>query len=337
MKVFRVVSFLVFSVCLCALCGAWLRFDAAASGRASGERSRPSPDKTGKAQPMELADFDKRCHASGVLVCEGFDPADKFRPAKWPATGLYPSGDGQLRGTLDTSVKASGQGSLRFEIPPHSPANASGYWRQAIGKNFGTGTTYYVQFRQRFSREMLKNPFGDTTWKQALFHNASATCSEMEITTVQYYQAGFPFMYTACGARMIATNGGNPPYLLEQGDYNCWYGQYNAKSCFMYPPEQWVTFYYEVSVGHWGKPDSAVNAWVALDGQQYRQWIKIKDFLLQNDTPGQDYDTVTLLTYMTGKSMKIDHPTAYTWYDELIVSTEPIAPPTASDDLTHAK
>ena len=305
MKVFRVVSFLVFSVCLCALCGAWLRFDAAASGRASGERSRPSPDKTGKAQPMELADFDKRCHASGVLVCEGFDSADKFRPAKWPATGLYPSGDGQLRGTLDTSVKASGQGSLRFEIPPHSPANASGYWRQAIGKNFGTGTTYYVQFRQRFSREMLKNPFGDTTWKQALFHNASATCSEMEITTVQYYQAGFPFMYTACGARMIATNGGNPPYLLEQGDYNCWYGQYNAKSCFMYPPEQWVTFYYEVSVGHWGKPDSAVNAWVALDGQQYRQWIKIKDFLLQNDT-GQDYDTVMLLTYMTGKSMKMD-------------------------------
>ncbi len=171
MKVFRVVSFLVFSVCLCALCGAWLRFDAAASGRASGERSRPSPDKTGKAQPMELADFDKRCHASGVLVCEGFDSADKFRPAKWPATGLYPSGDGQLRGTLDTSVKASGQGSLRFEIPPHSPANASGYWRQMIGKNFGAGTTYYVQFRQRFSREMLKNNFGDTTWKQALFHN----------------------------------------------------------------------------------------------------------------------------------------------------------------------
>ncbi len=341
MKHYRIVSLFLVSACLCTLPVERVRLRVHASGT-----ERPVSEKlddiaraknSNKTPPVELADFDKRCHANGVLVCEGFDSPDKFVVAKWPATGLYLSGDEKLRGTLDTSVKASGKGSLRFEIPPHSPANASGYWRQAMGKNFGTGTTYYVQFRQRFSKEMLKNPFGDTTWKQALFHNASATCSDMEITTVQYYHDGFPFMYTACGARMIATNGGNPPYLLEQGDYNCWYGQYNAKSCFMYPADQWVTFYYEVTVGHWGKPDSAVNAWIALDGQQYRQWIKIKDFVLQNEHPGQGYDTVTLLTYMTGKSMTIEHPTAYTWYDELIVSTDPIAPPTASDDLSHAK
>jgi hypothetical protein len=341
MKANRIVPLFVVSACLCALGAGWMRsrVEASGAGRPTREEpeSTPLPKKTNKPQPMELADFEKRCHASGVLVCEGFDSADKFQAAKWPATGLYPAADGKLRGTLDTSVKASGRGSLRFEIPPHSPANSAGYWRQEIGKNFGSGTTYYVQFRQRFSKEMLKNPFGDTTWKQALFHNASATCSEMEITTVQYYRDGFPMMYTACGARMIATNGGDPPYLLEQGDYNCWYGQYNTKNCFMYPAEQWVTFYYQVSVGHWGKPDSTINAWVALDGQGYRQWIKIKDFMLQNDNPGQDYDTVTLLTYMTGKSMNIDHPAAYTWYDELIVSTEPIAPPTASDDQSHAK
>jgi hypothetical protein len=300
-------------------------------------RAETAKDKKDRAQPAQMADFETRCHAPGVLVCEGFDSQEKFMAARWPATGLYPAGDGPLRGTLDTSIKASGKGSLRFEIPSHSPPNNSGYWRQLIGHNFGAGTTFYVQFRQRFSKEMLKNPWGDTTWKQVLFHNASATCSEMEITTVQYYHAGFPMMYTACGARMIATNEGRPPYLLEQGDYNCWYGQYNAKSCFMYPADQWVTFYYQVSVGQWGKPDSTVNAWVALDGQEYKQWIKMKDFMLRNDTPGKDYDTVTLLTYMTSKSMAIDHPTAYTWYDELIVSSEPIALPTLSDDQAHAK
>ena len=334
MKAFLKVSSFLAVACVCAVGAARMKpkVDAATDERTAWEKRESDvlPGTMTKPQRVELADFDKRCHATGVLVCEGFDSADKFQAAKWPASGLYPSGDGKLRGTLDTSVKASGRGSLRFEIPSHSPANASGYWRQMIGKSFGVGTTYYVQFRQRFSKEMLKNSFGDTTWKQALFHNGAATCSEIEIATVQYYHDGFPMMYTACGGRMIATNGGQPPYLLEQGDYNCWYGQYNAKSCFMYPAEQWVTFYYQVSIGHWGKGDSTVNAWVALDGQQYRQWIKIKDFVLQNDNPGQDYDAVTLLTYMTGKSMSIDHPAAYTWYDELIVSSEPISPPVSS-------
>jgi len=37
---------------------------------------------------------------------------------------------------------------------------------------------------------------------------------------------------------------------------------------------------------------------------------------------------VTLLTYMTGRSSTISAgPTAYTWYDELIVSSQPVAPP----------
>jgi hypothetical protein len=309
-------------------------------GGATGNSAMVEPNSAPEATGVEAreavraqeapADFATRCHAAGVLVCEGFDTPDKLAAAKWPATGLYPAADGALRGTLDPQVKASGTGSLRFEIPTHSPANAAGYWRQTIGHDFGSGTTYYVQFRQRFSKEMLKNKWGDTTWKQVLFHNASGTCSDLEIATVQYYQAGFPMMYTACGAHMIATNDGKPPYLLEQGDYNCWYGQYNAKSCFMYPADQWVTFYYQVSVGHWGKPDSTINAWAALDGQPYRQWIKIKDFTLQNEHPGQDYDTITLLPYMTNKSMSIEHATAYTWYDELIVSSEPIALPTAS-------
>jgi len=36
---------------------------------------------------------------------------------------------------------------------------------------------------------------------------------------------------------------------------------------------------------------------------------------------------VYLTTYMTGKDQGADHPTAFAWYDELIVSTEPIAVP----------
>ena len=286
--------------------------------------------ETGKAEAQVLQDFDPRCKVAGVLICEGFDSPTDFLPARWPASGLYPAWDKVFRGTIDRTVKASGRGSLRFEIPSHSAANAAGFWLQRMGHSFGEGSTFYVQFRQRFSQEMLKNKWGDTTWKQVIFHNSESTCADVELTTGQYYQEGFPIMYTECGAHSLYTNGGNPPTKLEQGDYNCWYSHYNPKDCFFYPANQWVTFYYEISIGHWGKPDSTIKAWVALDGQPFRQWIALPNFVLKNDNPGHDYDSLTLLTYMTNKDTTVDHPTAYTWYDELIISTRPIALPASA-------
>jgi hypothetical protein len=175
---------------------------------------------------------------------------------------------------------------------------------------------------------MLKNDWGDTTWKQVIFHNEDATCADVELTTAQYYHSGFPIMYTDCGARSLVTNNGKPPYKHQQGGYNCWYGNTNPKDCFMYPANQWVVFYYQISIGHWGKPDSIINAWVGVDGKPLRQWVKMPNFILNNDRPGRDYDCLTLLTYMTNKNNRMDHPTAYAWYDELIVSTQAIAPPT---------
>ena len=54
------------------------------------------------------------------------------------------------------------------------------------------------------------------------------------------------------------------------------------------------------------------------------------EFLSSNEdsTAGADYDMVALLTYMTGRSPTTSAgPAAYTWYGELIVSTQPAAPP----------
>ena len=282
------------------------------------------PDSGGSA---DLEDFERRCQAPGVLLCKGFDSPSDFVRAVWPASGPYPAWDGAMRGTLDTQVKASGNGSLRFEIPSYSGPNTAGYCRQAMGRSFGEGATFYVQFRQRFSPEMLTNQWGGTTtWKQTIFHNARATCADVELATGNYYRAGFPVMNTDCGARGLSTNNGIPPYLHQQGDYNCPYGSTSPAHCFFYPANQWVTFYYQVSIGHWGRPDSTIKAWVALPGKPYKQWINMTNFVLNNSAPGNDYDTVTLLPYMTGKDLKIyGGPTAYTWYEELIISTRPIA------------
>lgn len=297
------------------------------------EDSRLTLQKSGSEQvPGELRSFEQRCQSSGVLVCEGFEKLDEFIGARYPHVGLYPAWDGVIRGFRDTSIRASGYSSLRFEVPTHSAANASGYWKQPIGRDFDEGSTFFVQFRQRFSKEMLKNNWGNTTWKQAIFHHDSATCGALELTTVQYYNSGFPTMYTDCGARSLFSNNGKPPTKLEQGEYNCWYGNYNPKDCFFYPADRWMTFYYQVSIGHWGKPDSTVNAWVALDGKPYKQWIQMSNFVLDRDGPNEGFNTVTLLTYMTGKDIQTSNPVAYTWYDDLIVSTEPIAPPSPAND-----
>lgn len=287
------------------------------------------PALTQGAVDKQPQDFAIRCHAAGVVVCQGFDSPLINISARWPRPGLYPGGDNLIHGKFDREQKASGEGSLRFEILPHTGANAAGSWRQPLGRDFGQGSTFYVQFQERLSPEMLKNDWGDTTWKQVIFHNEKATCADVELTTGQYYHKGLPIMYTDCGARAIVTNDGTPPYKLQQGDYNCWYSNYNPKDCFLYPAEHWVTFYYQISIGHWGKPDSNINAWVSVDGDPYRQWIKMPNFVLKNDHPGQDYDCVTLLTYMTNKDASLNLPTAYAWYDELIVSTQPIAPPAA--------
>lgn len=299
-----------------------------ATHSASGESSKES------GVELTPADFETRCAVKGVLVCEGFDDPVKFRPAVYPANGLYPDGGGQIKGTQDTEIKTSGGGSLRFEIDSHTGANVTGSWRQGFGKDFGPHSTFYVQYRFRMSPEMLNQNWGDpsghTSWKVAIFHFFPKTCGDVELTTTNYYNSGVAILYTDCGGRGLYTNEGKPPYLRQQAEtskqgYNCWYG--SDSNCFRFIANTWMTLYYRVSIGDWGKPNSSVEAWAGLPGQPLKQWINLHNFVLNVDTPGNNYDSVDLLNYMTGKDAKLDHPKAYTWYDELIVSSKPIAPP----------
>jgi chitodextrinase len=298
-----------------------------------------------------LQDFQTRCAQTGIIVCQGFDNPAVFTAAKWPASGLYPDANGTIQGAMDTTIVASGAGSLKFTVPSLASANSSGYWRQLFTPNltagptsatmFGANSTFYLQFRQRFSIEYLTNNWvtssgAKTFWKQDIMSNDNSTCGNIELTTVNLYQRRFPGMYSQCGNDGFQTNLNNGDFLLEQGDasgngYNCHYQTANntATSCFIYPADTWVTFYYKVSIGTWGQPNSTIQAWVSVGGGPYTEYINMTNHTLYEDTPaGADYDMVTLLTYMTGRSSTVNAgPTAYTWFDELIVSGQPIAPP----------
>jgi hypothetical protein len=285
-------------------------------------------------------DFQVRCSAPGILVCKGFDNASDFAIAIWPNSGLYPSNNqtGPVEGFQDTAVKASGNSSLRFEIHGLTGQDPTGFWRQAFGQSFGQNSTFYVQYRVRFSPEMTNTDWWSLVgaqYKISIIHNSQSTCADTELTTFDRYSDDLPMMYTDCGSRTIVTNNGIPPYLMQQGDYNCPYGSISSTNCFIYQPNQWYTFYYKVSIGTWGQANSSIQAWVAPEGQPYKQWINMTSFTLYNAGPGPDYSHITLTNHMTGKNSSVNHPTAYTWYDELIVSTQPIAAPGGSSSSTQ--
>jgi len=293
-------------------------------------------------------DFAARCAAAGVVKCVGFDntTTDIVR-----GQNLSADGQGQYRARLDQSMKASGAGSLVFELPPppHAGANIAGNWYTTgptgMGAMFSENSTFYVQFRMRLSPEMLNNSW-DSFWKTILFHYNTQTCGSIELATVNQYLSGRPFMYTDCGARHMTTtlDGSRPtmdtPLLLQQGDFKCQYGQVNAQTCLFFVPNEWVTFYYKVHVGTWDQPNSMIEAWISREGSsQYQQWIRVPNFSLSCNTdpcsqqPGksQGYNNLTITPYMTSLSPSSGKAGVVSriWFDELIVSTQPIAAPGA--------
>jgi hypothetical protein len=273
--------------------------------------------------------FDQRCAATGVLICEGFDLPSDFVPAQYPGSGLYP-GSCPTCDFRDTSIKASGLGSYRMEIPGRTGSRPSGNWVQRFNHTFGENSTFYVSFSFRPDRNWMTNDWealSGTSPKIVIFHNyKGGTCAATEITTVNAGARGYLTGYLECGKRGLYTNEGNPPYQLEQGQYPCWWNESGPSGkCWYFHPEEWSTLYYKVSIGTWGKPNSTVEAWVARQGQKMEKWIDLPKFVLHTDSEG--FDALTLTQYMTNKDPKVDHPTAYAWYDDLIISAGPIPPP----------
>jgi hypothetical protein len=297
-----------------------------------------------------LQDFQTRCAQPGVIVCQGFDDPSVFTHLGLSDvhSGSYPGGG---YATQDTTNTASGAGSLMFTVPSMGGANSAGYWKQlftpdinageASATMFSQNSTFYVQYRQRFSPEFLTNVWpqiggGKTYWKQQIIANFNSSCGSIELTTVNVNSQGFPEMYSHCGSDNFIVDIGNSDFLLEQGDtatsgYNCHYQSAlnGPTSCAKYTSNKWYTYYYKVQIGAWGAPNSTIQAWVSSDGGPYIQWLNMQNHVLNDDVPaGHEYNTIYLLPYMTNRDSNVSAgPVSYTWYDELIVSTTPIAAP----------
>jgi hypothetical protein len=314
-------------LCFCLMaCLAWfLGATPATSSRAERAAERGITNTHDSIPSEATVDFQNRCRGPGVLKCIGFDSESDIKPF------TAPDGNGVMQAAYDGRVMASGSGSLRFEIPSRAGQNTSGTWTSGLGAGFGPGQTFYVQFRERFSPEIVKPNSQGNGWKQVIFHMGHKTCGAIELTTQNTYNRGYPQMYTDCGSRSFDVDLGNGDFLYEKGDYNCHRWKPSPATCAFYRANEWMTFYYEVKIGRWGQPESTIKAWVAYDGKPFKQFADAEHYRLDFDSgPSDVYDTITFTPYNTGRSPGVNYPPAQVWYDELIVSSQPIAAPGAT-------
>lgn len=292
------------------------------------------------AQTAADLDFQKRRSGPGVVNSVNFDSPASVRQY------LEPAWDGVYHGTVDTSVKASGAGSLRFTIPESSRANAAGSFTLNFASNFsrqfGEGGEFYIQWRQRFSSSFLETNFGGDGWKQIIVgegdraNQGAPGCSELEIVMHNSYFRGLPELYHSCHRFLnlsMPTAGGD--ILLQPGnaDGDCLYSKnpggklIGNPPCFVYRADEWMTFQMHVKIGHWNMPDSLVEVWGSHEGQPSVRFISMDNYTLHNSDPLHKYGKLYLTPYMTSREQNKITPIAYTWYDELIISTSKIPDP----------
>ncbi len=332
------------------------------------------------------ANFATRCAAAGVIRCQGFDLASSI------ANTIYGGNSGiDTNGTsipvLDSTVKASGASSLKMTIPANSTANSSGdYWlnfSDDLLTQFGAGTAFYVQWRQRFSSCMLfqgsaepctgpaRAYAGAAGWKQVHIgtgdkpgcttsNNSSglcySSCSDLETVPTNTLHRGFPQMYQGCPGNNVdlfepfssiyssndfkLQNARPTPFCLYQaGVINP--ANYYAPNgnCIPYVADEWMTFKIKITVGNRNGSrfdNSRIEMWVAREGQPSVQVLNFPYSIYAGAAvDDQKFGKVWFDIYNTGKSGAETNPVAYSWYDELIVSTQDIADPNAAPDTTN--
>jgi len=310
------------------------------------------------------ANFSYRCNQPGVLNCQGFDTSAIFATAvntTTPTDGFTEANEPNW--SLDTTNKVSGAGSAHCSIAASASENPCGDYWAMFGQgsnlvNMGVGSTFYVQFAFRADSTWtttnwtLYGPNGDNTApKIVIFDNVQSSCDFTEITTHNHDAKDLPIVYTDCGALAATSSNGttwdNNGQYWQQGwlsaspfaGYECAYnnGAFNGPNCFTFTANQWYTIYYKVSVGSWTSANSTIQAWIAPYGSQLRQWISVTNYNFGgNDnncnTAGTGsgssacaFNNLHLTQYMTDKIGAGDgSPAANVWYDELIISSQPI-------------
>jgi hypothetical protein len=311
--------------------------------------------------------FAERCAQPGVVKCVGFDTVTELNYGNGGVSGAYQQNSGILppygtsdytRATLDTANKASGGGSLKFTIPANSGSDTSGSYftnfSQDLSTQFGENSEFYVQWRQRFSPEFINTKYaGGDGWKQIIIGTGDkpgqwySSCTTLETVLVNTYHRGLPHMYNSCtgsashgpynpfeepfnGSDFKLQNARTSPYCLYSQGRTSYFAP--TGNCFGYAPNEWMTFQVQIKIGPRVGDEfvnSTVTLWMAREGKASEPVIAWGPYNLSagSASDNQKFGKLWLLPYNTNKSASATNPTAYTWYDELVISRTKIADP----------
>jgi len=268
----------------------------------------PAPTPTPVPSPT-TSDFATRCRAAGVVRCFGFESSADLRGPLEPngadPTYLAQAGE-KTTPTLDTTIAASGQGSLRFDVPSLSSSNAAGAFyanfSDDLSVRFGENSEFYVQWRQRFNQAFIDTFFTED-WGDGKSHAQGGikqiilspgdtpirtwdSCEANDLVLTTYYQHRIPVGYNSCvGSASHGAYAGFyesvPPgpsdwKLQNATSPACLYSQNQGSSdgpgCFVWRANEWMTFKVWVKLGPrnltTGEFDnSEVKVWAAHAGQ----------------------------------------------------------------------
>ena len=261
--------------------------------------------------------------------------------------------------TRDTTVSASGASSLKFTIPAKSGSDSSGSYFTNFSADlsvlFGENSEFFVQWRQRFSPEFVATKFlGGGGWKQIIIGAGDklngkfeTSCTALETVVQNLQHRGFPQMYNSCTGS--TSHGAYNPFEAPFNSFDfklqngrpapyCLYSQGNSSyfaptgNCFGYVANEWLTFQIRIKTGPRVNDEftnSHVTLWVGRLGKPSELVLDWGPYNLSAGAPSENqrYGKLWLLPYNTGKDSSVTNPTAYTWYDELIISRNQISDP----------
>ena len=300
------------------------------------------------------AEFSKRCSRPEVVRCFGFDNQAQTDPYIYP-----PSWQKVKRARVVQDIRASGNGSLRFEVPSGSGANTSGSFWLNFSDNFkiqfGENSEFYVQWVQRFSQEFLGTTYRNGVgWKQAIIGTGDqpgkhySSCTDLEVVVQNTYQRGFAQLYNSCSGS--TSHRGYDPFQQNYaaGDFKlqnarqspyCLYSQAASQTyfppngnCFGYVANEWLTFQMHFKLGPRVGDEfvnSYVTMWIGREGQPSEEVFNWGPYNLSAGSrmADQKFGKIWFLPYHTGKDFSQIHPTGYVWYDELVISRKKIQDP----------
>lgn len=323
--------------------------------------------------PPTGGDFAQRCAAVGVLRCFGFDIDSDLNFGIGGKMGAWGSNYGYIppygssdysRITRDTAQMASGASSLRFTIPSNVGSDVAGAWFANFTPNLSyqvsEGQEVYIQWRQRFSTELLATQYLSNGFKladasggdlpacspgSANSTNCPTSCWDGDVVVQQQGQTGIPITYANCaGPYPYHPLYGYTSSVTIQNAVGCLYPTYASPPCVKMVANEWMTFQLHIKVGKWNTWSSTVQLWIAREGQPSVLVIDCSPtatqkcsnsldnqasngWYLYNSNPTYKIGKIWLVPYQTNKNPSQVTPTAYTWYDELIISTSRIPDP----------